>query len=270
MDYYEELNSIINRVKVENPLVHHITNYVTANDCANAVLAIGGSPIMADSKEEVCEIVDIASSLVINTGTLNEISLESMIIAGKYANKIGVPIVLDPVGVNATLFRQRSVVRLMNEIDFAVVRGNLSEIKTILNMETSSKGVDSLDKEIDQEFVARNFVDKYKNIVCISGKLDYIGCKNGIMVIDNGTNLLKKVTGTGCMTTSLIACYLSLAKDYKYAVLLGSLSMDLAGEIAQERLKDDDGIGTFKKNIFDAIYNFKIDDIKKRGKIYER
>ena len=147
MSVLKEISQLIGNVKDKKPLVHHITNYVTVNDCANMVLAIGGSPVMADDLAEVEEMLAFASALVINIGTLNERTIQSMITAGKKANQLGVPVVLDPVGVGATTLRTETTAILLKEVRFAVIRGNMSEIKMIAGLNVQIKGVDSIASE---------------------------------------------------------------------------------------------------------------------------
>ena len=145
MEINKKIIELLNNVKEKNPLVHHITNYVTVNDCANITLAIGGSPVMAEDINEVRDMVSLSSSLVINIGTLNSISVESMLAAGKRANELNIPVILDPVGAGATSYRTETAKRIISEVKLAVIRGNLSEIKTLYGIETKTKGVDACD-----------------------------------------------------------------------------------------------------------------------------
>jgi len=156
MDIQAQLNEVFEALHNKCALIHHITNYVTVNDCANVVLAIGASPIMADEQSEVEEMVGICAALVLNIGTANERTIVSMLKAGKAANAKGIPVVLDPVGVGATPFRRQSVAKLMEAISFSVIRGNMAEIKTIAGLEAKSAGVDSLEEESDGAKIALN------------------------------------------------------------------------------------------------------------------
>lgn len=270
MEINETFKELLCKVKERGPLVHNITNYVTTNDCANIVLAIGGSPVMADAIEEVEEMVTIASALVINIGTLNSVQVESMIKAGKKANELGVPVVLDPVGVGATSYRKKTALRLIKEVKFAVIRGNLAEIKVLSGMEALSKGVDSGEAESDDvSGVARNLADKLNTVIAITGAVDHISDGSKVISIKNGHEMLKNVTGTGCMSTSLIGTYCGVTKDYLAAAALGIMTMGIAGEIAYERLSSCERSGSFKVKLMDAIGSFSCEDIDKRGKIYE-
>lgn len=270
MEVNEKLKELINSVREKKPLVHHITNYVTANDCANIVLAIGGSPVMADAIEEVEDMVSIASSVVINIGTLNSIKVDSMIKAGKKANELGVPVVLDPVGVGATPYRKETALKLIKEVKFAVVRGNLAEIKVLSGMEALSKGVDSEEANSSEAAeVAKSLANALNTVVAITGVVDFISDGKKVISLKNGHEMLKNVTGTGCMSTSLIGSYCGVTKDYLTAAAAGIMTMGIAGEIAFERLSKEEGSGGFRVKLMDAIYSFSSEDIAKRGKAYE-
>lgn len=252
-------------VKDKKPLIHHITNYVTVNDCANMVLALGGSPVMADDVQEVTEMVSIASALVINTGTLNSRTIESMLRAGKKANELGIPVVLDPVGVGATSLRTATVKRIISEVQLAVIRGNMSEIKILSGVNVAIKGVDSVADAEDGETIARNLANKLNCVIAITGKTDIITDGQQVCFITNGHEMLTKVTGTGCMTTSLIGTYCGANEDYFASAVAGVMTMGLAGELAS--LQTAEGIGTYKVKLFDVIYNLSQDRLIKGGKL---
>jgi hydroxyethylthiazole kinase len=270
MEIREKITELLCCVREKKPLVHHITNYVTVNDCANIVLALGGSPVMADAIEEVEEMVSIASALVINIGTLNSTKVEAMLKAGKRANEIGIPVVLDPVGVGATPYRKEAALKLLKEIKFSVVRGNLAEIKTLSGMNALLKGVDSEEAVSDDvKSIAKNLAAKLKSIIVISGEVDYVSDGMKVISIKNGHRMLTDVTGTGCMSTSLIGVYCGITKDYFAASTAGIMTMGIAGEIAFERLSDDQGSGSFKVNLVDAIYKFSKKEIMEKANYEE-
>jgi hydroxyethylthiazole kinase len=270
MEFINNIGRALENIKEKSPLVHHITNYVTVNDCANIVLAIGGSPVMADDKAEVEEMVSFASALVINVGTLNERTIESMIKAGKKANELNVPVILDPVGVGATTLRTNTVKALLQRVKFAVVRGNMSEIKITAGVEAEIKGVDSTASEEGALEIAKGLAKRLNTVVAITGARDVITDGTRYCYVDNGHKILSMVTGTGCMTTSLIGAYAGANEDYFLAAVAGIVSMGIAGEKAQESLSDSDGIGTFKVRLMDNIYKLSNSVIVKRGKvIYE-
>lgn len=276
MENCEKIGQLLHSLRENNPLVHHITNYVTVNDCANITLAIGGSPVMADDINEVYDMVSLASSLVINIGTLNSRSVESMIVAGKRANELNIPVVLDPVGAGATSYRTKVSERIIKEVKLSVIRGNLSEIKTLYGLNTTTKGVDSgeslsLTNDFEEKKeLGKAFARKAKTIIAITGEVDIITNGNIAYCVKNGHKIMSKVTGTGCMCTSLIGSYLGVGEDEFLAALSGVVSMGIAGEIAYENLnRNIEGTGSLKVNIIDAIYNLSKKEILRRAKIYE-
>lgn len=194
----DKIAEILLELRKKQPLVHHITNYVTVNDCANMTLAIGASPVMADDIGEVEEMVSFASSLVINMGTLNGRTIESMLVAGKKARERGIPIIFDPVGVGATTLRTATAKRIIEEVGPTVIRGNMSEIKILAGLGGEIKGVDSVAGEEDRVEVARELSQRLSCVVAITGKQDVVVQGNRICRIDNGRPVLSRVTGTGC------------------------------------------------------------------------
>jgi hydroxyethylthiazole kinase len=281
VDYIMEINKKIaealKSVRERNPLVHHITNYVTVNDCANITLALGGSPVMADDINEVCDMVSLASAFVINIGTLNSRTVEAMIEGGKRANKLNIPVILDPVGAGATSYRTEVAKKIIDEVKLAVVRGNLSEIKTLYGIKVQTKGVDSgeiIDDNADEftiaKEIAKDFAKKLGTVVAITGAVDIITDGSKVYTAHNGHKIMAKITGTGCMCTSLIGSYLGSVDDKLVAALAGITSMSIAGEVAYDNLdKTKEGTGTLKSKIIDAIYNLDAKTIIERGKINE-
>ena len=265
---------LINKVKEINPLVLHYTNEVTINDCANITLALGASPLMSYSNEEVEEVVSIASSVVINIGTMNSSRLDLFVKAGKAANKFNKPVILDPVGVFATKTRTDFTNKLLNEIKFDVVKGNVAEIKFIGGLDVRGQGVDSFDDGEDISEVIKKVAKKLGCIVVATGKIDFISDGNTVIKIFNGTSKLKSVTGTGCMTGSLIGSYLGAYNNLEgrerdnfkkvEAVAMGVLTMAVSGELAD---KDNISIGTFKEELMNNVYEMNIDKLKEYGRI---
>ena len=265
---------LINKVKEINPLVLHYTNEVTINDCANITLALGASPLMSYSNEEVEEVVSIASSVVINIGTMNSSRLDLFVKAGKAANKFNKPVILDPVGVFATKTRTDFTNKLLNEIKFDVVKGNVAEIKFIGGLDVRGQGVDSFDDGEDISEVIKKVAKKLGCIVVATGKIDFISDGSTVIKIFNGTSKLKSVTGTGCMTGSLIGSYLGAYNNLEgrerdkfkkvEAVAMGVLTMAVSGELAD---KDNISIGTFKEELMNNVYEMNIDKLKEYGRI---
>ncbi len=222
---------------------------------------------MADDINEVEEMVSFAGALVINVGTLNARTIESMIAAGKKANELGIPVILDPVGVGATALRTNTVEKLIKEVKFAVIRGNMSEIKILSGLNVEIKGVDSAASDENGEEIAVSLSKKLNSVIAITGAVDIIADGDKVCHISNGDKILSKVTGTGCMSTSLIGTYAGATEDYFLAAIAGVMTMGLAGELAYNSLNENDGIGTFKVRLFDEIYKMNFETIMRGGKL---
>ncbi|MGL5328730.1 MAG: hydroxyethylthiazole kinase [Peptostreptococcaceae bacterium] len=256
--------NLIKKVKEINPLVLHYTNDVTINDCANVTLAIGASPLMSFSYEEIDDIVSVSNSVVINIGTMNSEHLELYLLAGKVANKYNKPVILDPVGVFATKKRAEITNKLLNEIKFDVVRGNISEIKFIGGFDVKGKGVDSFDDGSDNAQIIKKVAQKLECIVVASGITDIITDGYDLYKINNGSAKLKGITGTGCMSTSLIGSFLGCSENKLQAATMGTLCMSLSGELAD---KEEISIGSFKVKLMDTIYNLNYDILTSYSKV---
>lgn len=248
---------ILETVFVKTPLVHSITNYVTVNDCANIILACGGSPIMADDIDEVEEITSICNSLVINIGTLNERTITSMIKAGKKANELGHPVILDPVGAGASKLRTQTVFQLLQEVKFAVIRGNISEIKTVYEGSGTTKGVDAdvndvvHDSNLDEVVsFAQALSKKTDAVIAITGAIDIVADSKKAYIIRNGHPIMSKITGTGCMLTTVIGSFCGANDDDILGATAAAVcAFGLCGELAFDRMKGVDG-GTSSFKIF--------------------
>lgn len=260
MDIQEQLKEAFEALQNKRALIHHITNYVTVNDCANVVLAIGASPIMADELSEVEEMVGICDALVLNIGTANERTIASMLKAGKAANAKGIPVVLDPVGVGATMFRRQSVAKLMDTISFSIIRGNMAEIKTIAGLEAKSAGVDSLEEESDGAKIALNLAKKLGCVIAITGKIDVVSDGTLCYTLQNGDMALTQVTGTGCMSTSLIGSFIGASNNAFASALAGILTMSISGELAEKSK----GIGSFHTSLINRIGQMDLRTILER------
>ncbi|MBC2456970.1 hydroxyethylthiazole kinase [Clostridium beijerinckii] len=268
-----KIGSLLNEVRNKKPLVHNITNYVTVNDCANILLAIGASPIMADDIKEAADITKISSALVINIGTLNERTIESMIASGKKANELNIPVVFDPVGAGASEFRNSTTKRLLEEVKISVLRGNMSEIKFISGLGSTTKGVDASENDArtgndEGVDVAKSLAKKLQCTVAITGATDIISDGERVVILENGTKMLSNVTGTGCMTTALIGAFCGAGSDYFIGAVSGIISMGISGEIALDKAGKI-GTGSFHIAIIDAISNLTSDIIEKMNKIKE-
>jgi len=257
------LKDKLENVRKKSPLIHNITNYVTVNDCANILLACGASPIMADDVREVEEITSICGGLSINIGTLNHNTIPAMFLAGKKANELNHPVILDPVGAGASKLRTETACKLLDEIKFTVIRGNISEIRTLANGTGSTKGVDAdvadfvteenLDKTIE---FAKEFANRIDTIIAITGAIDIVTDGTIAYVIRNGHAMMSKITGTGCMLTAMTAAYLAANIDNPLEGSVASLcAMGLSGERAFGRLMSSDGNATYRDYIIDEIYH---------------
>ena len=263
-------------VREKCPLVHNITNYVTVNDCANVLLACGGSPIMSDDKEEVAEITTICSGLNINIGTLNQRTIVSMLIAGKRANELSHPVVLDPVGAGASKLRTETAMQLLEEVKFAVIRGNISEIKTLALGSGTTKGVDAdiadrvTEENLDDMVAfAKSFAEKTGAVIAITGAIDIVADDKKAYCIRNGHPMMASVTGTGCQLSAMTAAFVTANPEHPLEATAAAVSaMGYAGEIAHGRLTEVDGNSTYRNYIIDAIYNMT-PEILEKGANYE-
>lgn len=269
-----EVVNLLKKLKEKKPLVHNITNYVTVNDCANILLAIGASPIMADDFREAADITSISSALVINIGTLNERTIESMISSGKKANELNIPVVFDPVGAGASAFRNETTKKILDEVKISVLRGNMSEIKFIAGLDSETKGVDASESDMqggNEKGIraAEDLARKFGCVVAITGATDIVSDGEKTVILENGTKMLSKVTGTGCMTTALVGGFLGACEssdEYFIAAVSGILSMSICGEIAEEKAGSI-GIGSFHVAIMDAISNLNEEEILSMAKV---
>ena len=268
-----KVGKLLEEVRNKKPLVHNITNYVTVNDCANILLAIGASPIMADDIKEAADITKISSSLVINIGTLNERTIESMIASGKKANELNIPVVFDPVGAGASEFRNATTKRILEEVKISILRGNMSEIKFISGLKSNTKGVDASESDMESGNeeginVAKNLANNLNCTVAITGVTDIISDGKRVAVLENGNKMLSNVTGTGCMTSALVGGFCGAGSDYFIGAISGIMSMGIAGEIAFEK-SGQIGTGSFHIAIMDAISNLNSEIIKNMAKVQE-
>jgi len=242
-------------VRSQTPLVHCMTNLVVTNFSANGLLALGASPFMSVTPEEITEIQNFAQALLINIGTINEADVKAMLIAGKAANKAGVPVVLDPVGVGATAFRQKIIKQLLAEINFAVIRGNAAEIAFLAGINWQGKGVDAVTggDAADLSRLAKTVAQKYRCVTALSGEIDFISDGRNVRQIQNGTTLFRKVTGSGCLLGAVIGAFLGVAQpaDYFAACIEACAVYAVAGELAAQDLSRE--TGTFAVNFIDRL-----------------
>ena len=255
----------ISRVREERPLVQAITNYVTINDCANIALAVGGSPAMCESKREVHDFVSLIRALYVNVGTLNDEQRESIYISMERASQLGVPIVLDPVGVVALENRLRLVEDLLDKFDVTCVNGNVAEIKCLSGRDALAKGVDSLDAGKDVSIAAEELCQNYDTAVLVSGERDYISDGDKIFAVDNGSPLFEQITGAGCMLGMLTGVFVGAHEDVLEASLASALTMSVAGEMAAENIDRSTDVGSFKVKLFDAMAAITDEKLQEKG-----
>ncbi len=268
------LKECFDNVRKTVPLVHNITNYVTVNDVANVILACGASPIMSDEPEDVEDITSVCSSLNINIGTLHKSSIEAMHLAGRKANELGHPILLDPVGAGASALRTNTAVGLMKELKLAVIRGNISEIKTLALGSGTTKGVDAdvADKVTDENLkdavaFVKNFSKQSGAIVAVTGAIDLVSDGTTCYVIRNGRPEMGQITGTGCQLSGMMTAFVAANPNQPLAAAAAAVcAMGLAGEIGYSRMAEGDGNSTYRNRIIDAIYNMDGEQLEKGAK----
>src|SRR4030042_1136585 len=242
----------IQKVRALSPLVHNITNYVVMNSSANALLAAGASPVMAHAEEEVVDMVRIANALVLNIGTLSKKWISSMKIALKEANRLGKPVILDPVGAGATSYRTKTVKDLLDIGSVSIIRGNASEIIALVTDGFTTKGVDSTENATNAIERAKLLQQKNKCIICVSGKIDYIISQDEIARIHNGHEMMQRMTGMGGSATAIIGAFAGVTNNYFEAAISGMALMGVAGELA---VTESDGPGSLQMHFFDKLYN---------------
>ena len=268
------LKEMLENVRNTCPLVHNITNYVTVNDCANVLLACGGSPIMSDDVEDVEDITSICGGLNINIGTLNQRTIPAMHMAGKKANELGHPVLLDPVGAGASKLRTQTAQELIENVKFAVIRGNISEIKTLALGGGTTRGVDAdiADKVTKENLpqavaFAKAFAKKTGAVIAITGAIDIVADSEKAYCIFNGHPMMSSITGTGCQLSAMTTAYVVANQAAPLeAVAAAVCVMGICGEKAHDRLGELDGNSSYRNYIIDAVYNLTGDELEEKAK----
>lgn len=261
MSVIDSIELAARNVRETCPLVHNITNYVTVNDCANALLACGGSPIMSDDISDVIDITSICGGLVLNIGTLNARTVESMLAAGERSAELGHPIVLDPVGAGASSMRTETACTILDRLPVTVVRGNMSEIKALAGSSSSTRGVDVCpedavdDSSLEQAAAfAREFASRTGCVVAITGAIDIVADGKRAFAVRNGSALQGKITGAGCMLSSIVGAYEVANPGNPLEAALAAVCLaGEAGQAAESRMGDLDGNGSFRTYLLDAL-----------------
>lgn len=248
------------KVRETCPLVHHLTNYVTVNDCANICICCGGSPVMSDAAEDVPDMVKIASSVVLNIGTLNPRTVESMILAGKTANGLGIPVILDPVGVGATPYRTETVERILGSVKVSVIKGNHGEISVLAGLGGEVRGVDSVSGGNNISEAVLNLARKTGAVVAATGPVDYVSDGKEVIALSNGSEYMSTVSGTGCMVSSVVGAYVGACGASAESVSSAISVVNIASEVAVSEKKVF-GPASFKTKLLDSLYNLKTEDV---------
>lgn len=271
------LSNALKNVRTSTPLVHCITNYVTVNDCANALLACGGSPIMSDEPDDVADIQTICGGLVLNIGTLNKQTIAGMHVAGKKASELGHPIVLDPVGAGASTLRTQTASELLDNYDVSVIRGNMSEMKALAGAAATTRGVDANpDDAVTDENLAESaafakaLAKKTGAVIAITGAIDVVADSKRAIAIRNGSSIMGKITGTGCMLSCVTAAYaVANPNALLEAVVAAVAGSGVAGEMALARMQPVDGNASFRTYLIDAFFNMNGEALEAVSRIEE-
>jgi hydroxyethylthiazole kinase len=255
----------LRELRARKPLIHQITNYVVMNETANATLALGALPVMAHAREEVEEMVGLASALVLNIGTLSEHWIDAMLLAGRAANERGVPVVLDPVGAGATRYRTDTAKRLLDELRIAVVRGNAGEVATLVGVDAEVRGVESIGEAADPGELARAAARELGVAAAVTGPVDHVSDGDQIVGVANGHELLGAVSGTGCMATAITGCFLAVKRDAPLEAAAEALvAFGVGGEDAARTAR---GPGTFHAGLYDALADLDPDTLDGRARL---
>lgn len=249
------LSEILERNRSTSPLVHCISNYVTANDCVNLLLASGASGIMADDADEVDEITAMCQALVINLGTPNPRRLEAMLKAGKAANRLGHPVIFDPVGVGGSALRKEAAAQLLKSVRFSVIRGNASEIRTLVDGSAAHRGVDTDAGCKDTTALAQQLARSSDAVVVLTGETDIVTDGQRTYLVKNGHPMMRTVTGAGCQLSALIGAYAAANPEKPLVATLAAVcAMGLCGELAHSRMTQLDGNASYRNYIIDAMF----------------
>ncbi|SDK29244.1 hydroxyethylthiazole kinase [Sediminibacillus albus] len=256
-----EIASLITKVRERQPLIHNITNNVVTNFTANGLLSLGVSPVMANAREEAADMASVADALVLNIGTLTTPQVEAMISAGKAANEKGIPVVFDPVGAGATPFRNKTALHILEQVNVSLIRGNAGEIAYLAGADAKVKGVDSSFQGNNQE-IAIKAARQLGTAVVLTGEEDVITNGDSLYLGKNGHQLQTRVTGAGCLLSSVIAAFLTV-KETELKAAAGAVSFyGAAAEIAADSSK---GPGSFQTAFLDTIYHLNEKELQ--GKI---
>jgi hydroxyethylthiazole kinase len=252
-------------IRERRPLVHQITNYVVMNETANATLALGALPVMAHAREEVEEMIGIASALVLNIGTLSPPWVESMLLAGEAATARMLPVVLDPVGAGATGYRTATAQRILDRVDVTVLRGNAGEVATLVGARAEVRGVESMGTETPAAELALDAARKLGVVASVTGPVDHVSDGERVLAVANGHELLAAVTGTGCMSSALTGCFLAAKPEAPLEAAAEALAA--FGVAAEDAAAGAAGPGSFHVRLYDALAALDPDTLDGRARI---
>jgi len=242
---------MLEEVRTHKPLIHHLTNWVTINDCANIVKSFGASPVMAHAREEVADMAGIASALVLNIGTITSEFAESMKLAARAANRTEIPVVLDVCGAGATKFRDDKCYQILDETRVEIIKGNASEIARIAGQDVRTRGVDAAAVEASLQDIALELAESRNCTVVITGREDIVADQARVFQVKNGHTMMASLVGTGCMAASVIGTFAAVEEDSVTASVGGLVCYEVAAEMAAQGAK---GPGTFREMLFDAAF----------------
>lgn len=278
----KQTSQIIEKLRKTNPLIDCITNYVTVNDCANAVLALGASPAMSTEELEAIEFTQISNAVVINMGSPLQINLTTMQMVALEAKKTNTPLILDPVAVGVTSLRNQTTQNLIKLATPDIIRGNMSEIKAIgqlLNItqtDSKAKGVDVAEDDIisdenveENAYLVAKIAEKLETTIAVSGVMDIITNGDEIYLVDNGNEVMSQITGTGCMLTCIMGAYSAVANPLD-AAIISTLAMTIAGDKARDKMiQKDEGSASFRTYLIDELYKMNAETIIENSKLYK-
>ncbi|MBN8219211.1 MAG: hydroxyethylthiazole kinase [Spirochaetes bacterium] len=259
---------LLKNLRAKRPLIHHLTNVVTVNDCANMTLALGGAPVMTEDDGDALEMAGYAGALVINMGTLDARSLGRMIEVGRKARGMGKPVVFDPVGAGATKVRREAALRILTEVKPTIVKGNAAEILFLAGAAVAQKGVDA-DASDDAAKAVGRLAQAHGCVVAATGPIDYVSDGKHTARLEGGDGYLARITGTGCMTASLTGCCAAAEGDAFAAAVYAILCMKVAGEKAAGALAPGEGVGHFRIRLLDAVSLLHDGDLRFEGRVYD-
>jgi hydroxyethylthiazole kinase len=262
------LNCILKKIRTTKPVIHHITNFVTINDCANITTALGASPVMAYNQDEVVEIASLSNALVLNLGTPDCSRFDVVTLSGKTANQLDIPVIVDPVGIGATQLRLNGIKKLFSEVSPSVVKGNASEIKTLAGLNIRKNNVIDSTETMDATSIdaISAFARRINAVVAVTGKVDIITDGTQLIKISRGTEMFTYISGAGCLTSSVIGAFCAVEKDTFLATACAIYAVNICGENAAEEC---DGPADFKIKLINELYSLYDGKIKEEGIIFE-